>query len=71
MSIICKLCYREVEESEMKKNFVGELTDYCNTCASIIGDGAGYKNTVSEQKADEWLTGIAERKQQLTLNGKI
>ena len=71
MTKICKLCYREVEEEDMQKNFVGEITDYCRTCSAIIGKGSGYSGSMSNEQADKWLTGIDERKQQLTLNGKI
>lgn len=67
---ICKLCYREFNESEMIKNIIGEITDYCRTCNGILGKGVGYGNTMSEQQIDEWLTDIDKRKKLLKKNEK-
>jgi len=60
---ICKLCYREFPEKEMTR---GEL---CSVCKEILGKGSGYKNTISDEKAEEWLRGIKERKQELIKRG--
>jgi len=52
---ICKLCYREFEETQVRNN-------YCFTCLDVIGKGPGYKDTISDEEASKWFEGIKERK---------
>lgn len=59
---ICKLCYREFNESEMVKNVAGSITDYCRTCNDILGKGVGYADTMSEEEINLWLADTDKRK---------
>lgn len=53
----CLTCYRKLEEDRFKQK-----SDHCWTCMAIIGKGAGYGSTISEEEADKWLEGLQERK---------
>lgn len=60
---ICKICFRELEETQMK----GE---YCFTCLRMIGKGDGYKSEMSEKEAEKWMEGWEIRKEKLKKEGK-
>jgi len=59
------MCYREVEEKDMKHNAAGAVSDQCNTCYAIVGKGAGYANDLySEKEANEWFEDAEIRKEE-------
>ena len=62
MKTLCKLCYRLLDDSIVKK-------DYCLTCLSILGKGAGYGKEVDDKKANEWFEGIEKRKEERVKEG--
>lgn len=68
---ICKTCYRTSKETEMQRNLMGEISETCVTCYSIIGKGPGYDDNASDVFAEEWYKGTAERREKLVKDGRI
>ena len=68
---VCEMCFREFPENLMKKNQGGEITNQCITCYNILGKGAGYSASISDEKAEKWFEGATERENKLKEEGRI
>ena len=63
----CKTCYRQFNDSGMKENAAGKISDMCRNCYEIVGKGPGYDSAHSDKEVEEWFTGTRERREELEL----
>lgn len=68
---ICKICYREFLEDQMKRNAVGKIVSQCITCYDIIGKGPGYTDKSNTQTEEDWFDGSTKRMSKLKQEGKL